>query len=133
MINYLCRSLERPLFVVPCSCLTASLFYIKRNFSFYIFGIRLLLNLSPSEWFSSYKKRQPLKQLSEITVGQVFWILLRPVHPNRSRVVFCMSLPALSGRKKNLRQSSHRKPSFTRGQQLPMGDTHLQVVGCFMC
>ena len=50
MINYLCRSLERPLFVVPCGCLTASLFYIKRSFSFYIFGIRLLLNHSPSEW-----------------------------------------------------------------------------------
>ena len=114
MINCLGRSFDRPPFVVSCSCLTASLFYIKRSFSFYIFGIRLLLNLSPSEWFSSYKKRQLLKQLSEISVVQVFWTLLRPVHPTRSRVVFCMSLPALSGRKKNLRQSSHRKPSVKK-------------------
>ena len=39
-----------------CSCLDRTLILNKRSFSVYIFGRSLLLNHSPSEWFSLYKK-----------------------------------------------------------------------------
>ena len=55
-INYLRRSsLNDLLLLFPCSCQTASLFYNKRSFFVFIIGFRLLLNHSPSEWFSGYK------------------------------------------------------------------------------
>ena len=39
-----------------CSCQTASLFFSKGSLLVYVIAIRLLLNHSPSEWFSLYNK-----------------------------------------------------------------------------
>ena len=58
-----------------CSCQTAPLFYSKGSFFVYIFAIRLLLNHSPSEWFSLYKKLPSFPALSQ-DVFQSFYSLM---------------------------------------------------------
>ena len=56
-INYLRRSLRMTSLCLACAVGRPHFHYSKGSFSFCSIDYSLLLNHSPSEWFSSYKKK----------------------------------------------------------------------------